>query len=86
MLTADNITDEQIRELRLDLARVLDASETRSSSRGDWDAAYADFNACDVALAPPASAVAKRYRVSRKDRRAARARCAEILNARQGSR
>lgn len=82
-VTADTITDEQIRELRLELARVLDDEDTRSARRGDWDRAYADFSACDTALAPPQSAVAKRYRVSRRDRRKARARCAEILNERK---
>lgn len=82
MITADTITDEQIRGLRADLARLLDDDDARSSSRGDWDAAYADFNVCDIALSPPQSAVAKRYRVTRKARYAARARCAEILNAR----
>ena len=60
-LTADNITDDQIRELRAHLG-----SETYAESSND-------AAACEVAIAAPVGSL---RRVQ------ARARCAEILNAR----
>ena len=59
-VTADTITDEQIRELH--------AIAYRS---GDYDTGYL----CSDALAKGVANIAKR-------RKAARARCAEIINAR----
>ena len=63
-LTADTITDEQIRTLRAHLG-----SETYAGSSND----AAD---CEVAIAAPFGSL---RRVQ------ARARCAEILNARSGT-
>lgn len=62
MLTADTITNEQIRELRDDLRALRLWGLTRAE--------------CEVALGPNDGELA------RLARRLARARCAEILNAR----
>lgn len=75
MVTADSITDEQIHGLRLDLARAL-------NDEGDlpysvWKPLLDDFTACEAAL----GRIRKRFQRPGM-KAAARARCAEILNAR----
>lgn len=84
VVTADTITDEQIRDLELSIARAMVGVEQLGDlvKPGEWLRLHADLKTCETALAPPAHTVSKRFRVSRKDRMAARARCAEILNAR----
>ena len=80
MITADTITDEQIRELREQAARWLD--QNPASAIGDrirlddWSAQHSTFTSAQIALGE------KRPRRG-STKRAARARCAEILNARQ---
>lgn len=73
-LTADNITDEQIRELRVDVV-LQDVRDAR---------AVADV--CDIALGvtplEPCLNVHPSHNCIGGQRRDARARCAEILNAR----
>ena len=68
MLTADTITDEQIRKLRSD-------SITGCYSHIFKPETQVVVDACDTALYSPAPSSAA----------AARARCAEILNARNGN-
>ena len=65
MITADTITDEQIRALLGDIRRHDDGTIQRRE----------DMRACLAALATE-------IRVSKWTRETARARCAEILNAR----
>jgi len=69
MLTADTITDEQIRELR----DALLADDIRSIQGGEYRECQIALGLWSVSLNQPAS----KPRVL-----AARARCAEILNAR----
>lgn len=71
MLTADTITDEQIRELRRILRSELDATATTVTKFWESD------RICALALGT------RRDRLIRKHE--ARARCAEILNARKES-
>jgi hypothetical protein len=82
VITADTITDEQIRELRM---RLVEENERRASP--DWQI----VNTCTVALWAPMSTsdhmfLLQPYRAQRQkadqQRAEARARCAEILNAR----
>lgn len=70
MITADTITDEQIEALRNEVA-PMSAPRPRSERTAE-DLAIID--ACDYALTPYPEYAAKRE--------SARARCAEILNAR----
>jgi hypothetical protein len=65
MLTADNIADEQIRELLHLCRRDLDAGDN-----------IITLGICEVALG------LRRNRHGKNQRAKARARCAEILNAR----
>ncbi len=73
MITADTITDEQIRELRMSLAREIDAFSPGSCMRL---AVWTDFDATTRALGRDLR------RKGSGAKREARARCAEILNAR----
>ncbi len=78
MITADTITDEQIRELRDSVKRetAMLFSNTHASGRSDrlWVVSQ-EYYSARVAL--------KERRAKRGDSHAkARARCAEILNAR----
>ncbi len=73
MITADTITDEQIRELRMKLAREIDLFAVGSPMRL---AVWTD-------LETTARALGRDLRRKGKGAKAiARARCAEILNAR----
>lgn len=95
MITAETITDEQIRELRghpnETRARALrNAAETRAGRRFNdaRDKAFAFFGSTDVEQAARSNAIQR----ADNDRAASiaraiakyRARCAEILNARGG--
>lgn len=90
-VTAETITDEQIREMLLALAQEMEAQvEVLPRSRVAqaqaigaqvrvWEDAYAEFQACNAALG--------RVRNSRREKgakKAARARCADAWNARTG--
>ena len=72
MITADTITDEQIRELLEDLR--TDGEWTKKRGRLHWSR-QDDMRACYAAIAVEIG-------VSKWTRESARARCAEILNTR----
>ena len=93
MLTADTITDEQIRELRgygneATARRNRNAAETRAGRkhREAVDKAFAFFGSTDVEQAARSNAIARadaeRARAVDKAVAKYRAHCAEILNAR----
>lgn len=71
-VTAATITDEQIRELRTDL-----------HADGHTDTTYSD--ACDVALLDIMTFRGYERLAAQTERQLARARCAEIWNARHGA-
>jgi len=76
-LTADTITDKQIQDLRLSLARELaDEGRLQASAKG-WERAHAQYKLCDLALGR-----VRNYLRVKGGKRVARARLAEILNAR----
>lgn len=77
MLTADTITDEQIRELRKDVMREW-AKRGKTTS---WPEGKKILNDCVVALTDRRS-MAMQIDDVRCGVHGARARCAEILNAR----
>jgi hypothetical protein len=96
VITADTITDEQIRELRglpnEASARALrNAAETRAGRKFNdaRDKAFAFFGSSDVEQAARSNAIqrAESARAASVEKAIAmyRARCAEILNARTGA-
>ena len=72
MITADTITDEQIRELRNEAWQVCDGGDEQDVFTAD-----AVITACSLALAKSPDAIMA------STVQEARARCAEILNARK---
>ena len=74
-LTADTITDEQIRALKLELARQLSTED--DIPYATWKVWEQDFLACEAAL----GRIRKRFQRPGY-KREGRARCAEILNTR----
>ena len=81
MLTADTITDEQIRELESD---VLDVGSDKEKCRiVDLSTrALGEIPSFEVALAHVGAHPGEYLSKLRRRRKIARARCAEILNAR----
>lgn len=69
MITAENITDEQIRELRADVMREWDSRGKKTA----WPDGREALALCVSALNPQCHEARKRE---------ARARCAELINAR----
>ncbi len=80
MITADTVTDEQINALRLALATELADEGRLLSNAKDWERAHAEFKLCDLALGR-----VRNYLRVKGGKQVARARVAEILNARAGS-
>lgn len=76
-VTVDTITDAQIHALRLSLARELSDEGRLLSNAKDWERAHAQYKLCDLALGR-----VRNYLRVKGGKRVARARCAEILNAR----
>lgn len=89
-VTADTITDAQITEMRIQIAREMDTALTRSrlgqamaigaDGLPSWEDLHADFKVLDAALG--------RVRNGRRVKgykRTARARAAEIYNARHAT-
>jgi hypothetical protein len=79
MLTADTITDQQIRELRDTVRPFMEGYGNVDETARARDL----LNLCGVALARPAPDATGRGNGDIAAWRKARARCAEILNARQ---
>ncbi len=77
MITADTITDAQIRELR---DPVSESGEGYLDASGEYIPTTVVLEWCDDALSDPEMEPRSFARI----RRNARARCAEILNARIG--
>lgn len=81
MITADTITDEQIRELIEDLR--TDGEWTKKRGRLHWSR-QDDLRACFAALSVEGIDGGGNKMVSKYTKESGRARCAEILNARGG--
>jgi hypothetical protein len=73
-LTADTITDEQIRELMTESRHLIKTDTGEAGTR-----AVLTFGVCQLALG------LRRNRHGKNQRAVARARCAEILNARRAA-